>query len=63
MADITKCTNQECPMKDSCKRVTAKSSEFQSYENFEFKSLQIKDEQGFDIETYVCSKFLTNNKI
>lgn len=36
MADITKCTNQNCPIKGRCYRYTAKDdSKWQSYSYFE----------------------------
>lgn len=31
MSDITKCMGQGCPIKDTCKRYTAKESVWQSY--------------------------------
>ena len=31
MSDITKCMGQGCPIKDTCKRYTAKESIWQSY--------------------------------
>lgn len=31
MADITKCRDEECPMKTNCKRYTAPADIFQSY--------------------------------
>jgi hypothetical protein len=31
MADITKCKGEGCPIKESCYRFTASSSEYQSY--------------------------------
>jgi len=34
MADITKCSNQECCKKDTCYRQTAKDDFWQSYMNF-----------------------------
>jgi hypothetical protein len=35
MADITKCTNEQCKEKQDCKRFTAKDSYMQSYCKFE----------------------------
>lgn len=41
MSDLTKCTNQECPKKESCLRFTAPAKEFhQSYQLF------LVDEKG-----------------
>lgn len=34
MADITKCTNKNCKIKEKCYRYTAKDSYWQSYANF-----------------------------
>jgi len=40
MADITKCTNDTCPLRKTCYRYTAKSdSEWQSYAKFEYIDL------------------------
>lgn len=39
MTDIAKCRGDECPMKESCYRFTAPSSEYQSY----FVNPPIKD--------------------
>ena len=35
MADITKCTNENCKKKQDCKRFTVKESCMQSYQKFE----------------------------
>jgi len=36
MPDITKCSNSECPLSNSCYRFTCKASEYnQSYDRFE----------------------------
>jgi len=37
MADITKCNNTKCKIKDECYRYTCKGSDWQSYQNFEPK--------------------------
>lgn len=37
MADITKCTNKECPLSSSCYRIQAKDSFYQYYSFFEYK--------------------------
>lgn len=34
MADITKCTNKDCPLKETCYRWTAEEDEMQSYSDF-----------------------------
>jgi hypothetical protein len=62
MADITKCTNDECPMTDSCLRATAQSSEFQSFQKFDFEIVVVKDEYGSPFEAYNCENFLVNNQ-
>ena len=37
MPDITKCSNESCPLKESCYRWTSKPSEFQqSYAKFDY---------------------------
>lgn len=39
MADIAKCFNERCPIKNTCYRYTAISDEFlQVYGNFNFKT-------------------------
>jgi hypothetical protein len=37
MSDITKCTNSDCPLKESCYRWTAEAEEHQSYAKWEPK--------------------------
>lgn len=38
MPDITKCNNNNCPLKSTCYRFMCKLSEFmQSYSDFEYK--------------------------
>jgi hypothetical protein len=60
MADITKCTNEQCPMADSCKRATEKSSGVnQSFQKFEFEL--IESNYGSKTESYACEFFITNN--
>jgi hypothetical protein len=50
MSDITKCHGFECPMKESCKRFTAKPNEFaQSY--FLDPPYKINDD-GFSCDMY-----------
>ena len=41
MPDITKCSGEDCPKKQSCYRYTAKASDYQSY----FMTPPIKDGQ------------------
>lgn len=36
MSDITKCNNEECPLKESCYRFTAPTEKYQSYANFPY---------------------------
>lgn len=36
MPDITMCTSENCPMKDTCYRVQARPSTYQSWGNFEY---------------------------
>lgn len=36
MADITLCTNKLCPLADSCKRISAVPSDWQSYAFFNY---------------------------
>ena len=36
MPGITLCTSENCPYKDKCYRVQAKSSKYQSWSNFEY---------------------------
>ena len=35
MADITKCNNEDCGLKETCKRYNAQSGEIQSVQRFE----------------------------
>lgn len=45
MPDISKCTGEDCPMKDNCYRFTANASEFmQSY----FMNAPIKEDKTCD---------------
>jgi hypothetical protein len=37
MPDITMCVNVECPLADSCYRVKAKPSDYQSWSFFNYK--------------------------
>ncbi len=36
MADISKCTNEKCPLKEKCKRWRIKAGKYQSYMDFNF---------------------------
>lgn len=36
MVDITKCTGENCPLKDKCYRYTIPLGEWQSYTNFQY---------------------------
>jgi hypothetical protein len=36
MADISKCNNTKCPLKENCYRYTVKSGFWQSYADFQF---------------------------
>ena len=38
MADISKCSNAECPIRLKCYRFIAKSSYYQSWSNFKYNS-------------------------
>ena len=62
MAGITKCTNEECPMTDSCRRATVQSGEFQSMQKFDFEIIKVADEYGSPFESYSCEYFLVNNQ-
>lgn len=49
MSDITKCTNEKCPLKDKCWRWLAPSdSLWQSVAKFEFKA----DDSGITCEYF-----------
>ena len=37
MRDIAKCTNKDCPVKETCLRWTSKAEEYQVYSGFEYK--------------------------
>ena len=45
MADITKCSSETCPMKNTCYRTTAQNDKLQSWSNFEYTC---NEETGFD---------------
>jgi hypothetical protein len=52
MPDISKCANENCPMKHSCYRYTAQPSEYwQSYGSFEYSFV-----------TDSCKYYWYNNK-
>lgn len=54
MADITKCTNSECELKEHCYRWTAKSNEYwQSVRKYEFT---IDDEGRLDCENLLIKR-------
>lgn len=44
MADITKCANENCKIKDMCYRHTARDDYYQSYANFN-NDKEIKDKK------------------
>lgn len=44
MADITKCSNNKCKIKEQCYRYTAKDDYWQSYAEFS-KDKKIKDKK------------------
>jgi hypothetical protein len=47
MTDITKCTGQNCPIKDKCYRYTAKESEYsQSWADFKYEDGKCEDFYG-----------------
>jgi len=44
MADITKCTNDECPLRNGCYRYTAPNDEIQQwYSKFNFFEIEINE--------------------
>ena len=49
MADITKCSGHECPIKEKCHRFTAESGVWQSY----FTNVPGKIEEG----KFTCDKY------
>lgn len=54
MPDITLCTNDDCPLKDSCYRHTAKPDPiWQSYAHFEPK-MKFHDRDGYSEMDFVC---------
>jgi len=42
MADISKCENKKCPLKEKCKRWRIPASKYQSYTDFKFTYLNGK---------------------
>ncbi len=44
MADITKCSNTECPLRYACRRNLAENGINQSWAKFEFKEDPVLDE-------------------
>lgn len=54
MADITKCTNDECPLRNECYRYTAANDDIQQwYSNFKFFEIEINE-----IVEYGCEYLL-----
>lgn len=53
MPDISMCTSVTCPMKDTCYRVQAKPSQYQSWCNFEYTC---NEDSGF------CDYIKLNNE-
>lgn len=53
MADITKCANKKCKIKESCYRYTANDGYWQSYANFK-DGKTIKDKK--ECEHYLFGK-------
>lgn len=45
ITDITMCSSENCPYKEKCYRVQAKSSKYQSWSNFEYTC---NDNSGFE---------------
>ena len=45
MPDITMCSGQNCPIKQSCYRFTAKPSRYQSYADFAYQKVVVVDGQ------------------
>jgi hypothetical protein len=60
--DISKCTNDECPMRRKCFRWLMKPNEFnQYYDKFEFEIIEEKtdeDEPVSENEIVKCNHFL-----
>lgn len=52
MPDITKCSNNDCPLRHSCYRYQASDSQRQSYAKFEFT---------INAGKYSCNYYWTTN--
>ena len=50
MADITKCSDEECPMKETCYRYTAKANEYR--QSYFTNSPKVKKLTGYDCDYY-----------
>ncbi len=58
MADISKCKNEKCPLKEHCYRYTAPANEYwQAYSDFKFK---ISDDGRVDCDGYWGSSTMRN---
>lgn len=59
MADITMCTNKQCPLRQICYRQTAPVNEFwQSYAEFQYTSSPAADGLG---NVFACEHFIRVN--
>jgi len=60
MADISKCKNLQCPLKENCYRYTVPANEFwQTYADFQYT----KKEDGTVVCDYFWDNEQTKNKI
>ncbi len=54
MADITKCTNDECPLRNECYRFTATNDDIQQwYAKFDFFEVELNE-----LNEYGCKHLL-----
>ena len=61
MADITLCTNTDCPLREGCYRFTAKPDPlWQSYARFDYSQRVVKHD-GHPVDHHVwCDHFIDN---
>ena len=63
MSDITKCTNDKCPLKDGCYRWTAPADPLrQSYQHLEYRHVPEFHGDGF-VRHAGCEYFIDNQPI
>jgi hypothetical protein len=61
MSDITMCTDQDCPMQDSCRRLNAPPDlHRQSYQDFKFNYDEFENNNNYQCEFYIDMQDIFN---